>query len=449
MKPRVLILGAGISGLACAWYLGEHFGNALDVKVLEKEERAGGWIRTLNEEGFLFELGPRGCRPKDAGIATLQLVDSLGLRDSIITAPEAAHRRYLYLGGHLRCLPHSLGSFLLSPFAWPLVPALARDLLTSANMDSDESVYDFACRRLGRYVAETFMDPLVLGIYGGDLRHLSVRACFTRLWEMEQQNGGLLKSLFARRSSSSQTLPGWMQSIQKAGLFSFREGMQTLPDSLAHALQDKVLFGTDVEALVNRDGHWIVHTDRGNFEAELLISALPLHSFAKVYPEFPVPQLNYQSLCVINMGWNASVKNLTGFGHLVPRKEGEANLGVVWDSDVFPQQNDGEQTRLTVMFGREASVEEAREVLRAQMGITVAPDAVRINSAKQAVPQYPLYHLDTVCALKERGEALQPPLYFLGNSFEGVGVNDCILQAKQLASRLCDRLPIHPVSQIR
>ena len=126
MKPRHVILGAGISGLTLAWLLKNKHPDA-EVVVLESSGRAGGWVDSREIDGFLFEFGPRSLRARGKGLYTLSLIEQLGLQDAVVKADPAAKIRYLYEDKQLRPLPHSVGSFLFSPY----LPLFFKALLAS------------------------------------------------------------------------------------------------------------------------------------------------------------------------------------------------------------------------------------------------------------------------------------------------------------------------------
>ena len=51
----VIVIGAGVSGLACAIRLRK---TGARVRVLEAAGQAGGVLGTIAQDGFLFETGP-------------------------------------------------------------------------------------------------------------------------------------------------------------------------------------------------------------------------------------------------------------------------------------------------------------------------------------------------------------------------------------------------------
>ena len=75
---RVVVVGAGISGLAAAWRL-ERAG--VDVTVLEARDEAGGRVRTEQVGDYLVDTGPDAATAGD--VNWLRLVDDLGLSDRV------------------------------------------------------------------------------------------------------------------------------------------------------------------------------------------------------------------------------------------------------------------------------------------------------------------------------------------------------------------------------
>lgn len=330
---RVLILGGGITGLSAAWYLQKSRPEA-QITLLEKQNRLGGWIRTTQERGFLFEKGPRtflfNRSPK-----LLSLLQSLDLE--IIQSPPQP--RYLLHKGRLR----SIKSFLPSLF-----PSLIRSFFTPRALPHDESIYDYACRRYGVKVAETFFDPLTLGIYAGDIRKLSMRCCFPSFYKKGKKGKG-------------------------KGLFTLASGMQTLIDTLQKKVNVDLHLNCQVESI--HEKHVIANGKI--WEADFILNALP-------------PPLPAQSIWVVNLGYTSPVLPKKGYGYLVPTREQETLLGVLFDSSIFPQQNRLNETRLTAMLKKEEKepLRAALKALERHLGISTEPDYTSFYLAENAIPQF-------------------------------------------------------------
>ena len=55
---KVVVVGGGIAGLSAAHRLTESGHSGLEVTLLERSDRFGGTIRTVERDGCLIELGP-------------------------------------------------------------------------------------------------------------------------------------------------------------------------------------------------------------------------------------------------------------------------------------------------------------------------------------------------------------------------------------------------------
>src|SRR6266540_2981871 len=108
--PHVVIVGAGISGLATAFRL-QQLVPQVEITLLEQRDRPGGTVWTERRDGFQVETGANGFL--DTKPSTLALCRDLGLGDQLVPASEGASRnRYLFWNGKLHPLPAGLGALL-------------------------------------------------------------------------------------------------------------------------------------------------------------------------------------------------------------------------------------------------------------------------------------------------------------------------------------------------
>jgi protoporphyrinogen/coproporphyrinogen III oxidase len=448
---RAVILGAGISGLSLAWFLKKKYRDDLEIALIEKSGKTGGWIRSPTVDGFLFEQGPRSCRIHSNGIETLQLVEQLGLTDEVLLANPYAHKKFLYENRQLQGLPTGLISLIGSPFFYPLIKALWNDWRAPKGSGKDETIHSFISRRLGSEIADRLMDPMVSGIYAGDIRQLSMQSCFREMFNNEHRYGSLVRSFFAKKDGSTGSYSPFIKGLQKHSLFTLKNGMETLTHALARSLHKEIRLNTAATALqVDKNGISVKLSDGTRIEADYLFSCLPAYALGSLLPEkfsdiskqlFSIP---YASVGTVNLGYRTSVLNNTGFGYLIPTRESEFALGVVWDSSVFPQQNGLSHTRMTVMLGGAQKkeiegmnegdiVEQALSLVKRHLKITVPPDAVLPNIAQAAIPQYLVGHQDKMDLLVQELSKHIPGLTCLGSAFYGVSVNDCIAHARKTA----------------
>jgi oxygen-dependent protoporphyrinogen oxidase len=430
MAKQIVILGAGISGLTAAWYLKKKHGSTIEITVVEKTSRPGGWIQTEEVEGFLFEKGPRSCRTKGNGRATLELIEELGLQAQVIGSHPEASQRYLYLEKQLQKLPTSFVSLPFSTTLKGWMKAAWRDLRTAAGPPSDQSIYEFFTRRIGAEWTDRFIDPLVAGIYAGDIHRLSIQSCFPLFYEWEQKQGSLIKGAFCQLKKSPSS-SAFVKKMEKFPIFSFKKGMATLPQALNEQLDAHMIFNVSALKMEpSPEGVKVFLSDGRVIDAHQVISTLP------------PTDLPYATVAVVNIGFRQSLLKEKGFGYLIPSKEKEAVLGCVFDSCVFPEQNGPQETRLTVMLGgahhpqvsqwtNRECLAFAQSALSRHLGINAMPDAISVSIAHQAIPQFEVGHGQWVANYKKQYESAR--FKFLGSAFSGVAVNDCIAYAKELA----------------
>ncbi len=455
MRSQNIIIGAGISGLALGWFLKKRFGDNQDLTILEASERPGGWIRSYRDQGFLFEEGPRSCRSKGAGLATLQLIEELALCNEVISASPQAKKRYICIDGKLQCLPHSFLSFLRSPLMKGVLPALWKEWRIPPSGLEDELIGSFIERRLGKKIADNFMDPLVSGIYAGDINQLSMRACFPDLHRMEKEHGSLLKGMFRKRKAEETQSP-FVQKQRLSPIFSFKNGMETLVSSLYDGLKENIQLSCCVQAInVENAAVEVVLEDGRVLKGDRVFLCVPSHQAARLLKNVDAESCmqmadeKHATVAVVNMGWHGNVLKHEGFGYLVPSSQKENVLGVVFDSSAFALQNGGvDQTRLTAMLGgmHRPEVEgysseeiEATAVASVQnyLGIALKPDVIRVSIARQAIPQYSVGHGLKLLNIENRLKQVSGfRIHLLGSAWRGVAVNDCIAEAKKMAYKL-------------
>ncbi|MES2345179.1 MAG: protoporphyrinogen oxidase [Chlamydiota bacterium] len=421
-KKRVVILGGGISGLSLAFYLSK-YSEHLDIVLLEKSDRLGGWMRTARAGDFLFERGPHTFSTARSQLLRELAID-VGLENEIIFSEDSAKKRYLYLDGELKGVPK-----------WPLLKSLVREWRTPYQAE-DESVYAFASRRFSKQVAELLFDPLTTGIYAGDARVLSVRSCFPFFKKMEERYGsltlGMLATCFKRKKAASL-------------LFTFQEGVESLVKALGSKIEGEIHLETEVKALCFMQDGVEVQVDGKVWKADHIFCALPSDVAGPLFAShdfslealFDIPKAH---VSIVNFGYSTSVLPERGFGYLVPTFQKQEILGVIFDSCIFPQQNGHrEQTRLTVLMRKNVrSIEIAQEVLKKHLNITKVPDAVLSTDA--TIPQYYVGHAEKIKKLQAQIQNDFPRVTLLGNYQIGVSVNDCLKLSKQLSDTYKEKI---------
>ncbi len=459
---KIAIIGAGISGLSTAYAverLAAEAGLQVEVTVFEREERTGGKIWSIREEDYLCEWGPNGFL--DSKPMTLELCDQLGISDRLERSNDNARKRYIYSGGILNRLPENGPMFLQSKLiSWPGKVRLAQEFFKPKRTDgADETLADFARRRLGSEALDKLIGPMVSGIFAGDPETMSLKSCFPRIHELEQEYGGLLKAMMKMAKQKKAEVKAGKQVASAAGpagvLTSFVGGIQELTDTTADALKGEVQTGKAVTGLKKTDGGWELRlTDGSSFDAEVVVSAAPAHVLKELTWALDgtlselLAGIPYAPMNVICFGYEQEKveRDLDGFGYLIPKKEGCAILGTLWDSSIFPARAPQGHVMLRSMMGGATTLEainlsdaEVKErtmgELKKIMGINAEPDFVRIFRHPRAIPQYVVGHAKRLAAMGEQLKA-QPGLILTGNAFFGIGLNDCVNAANKAGQQV-------------
>lgn len=450
--PRVAVLGGGITGLVTAFTLRQEaarLGIAIELTVLEAAAAPGGHARTIVEDGFVIERGPNGFL--DRGVETMALIEELQLGRHIVEANVAAKRRFILNRGALRQVPESPPALITSDaIGWRGKLRLLREPWAAGPpKDTDETVFAFAERRLGREAAETFVDTAVAGISAGDSRTLSVRSQFAVLKDWERQYGSLLKAMLSRQKNGA----------RRPRLLSFDHGMGTLTSKLASHLTDTVRAQARIERVDKVGEHWRVNAANGtSIECDYVVFALPSHAAAKVASGFDrelstaLSSIPYADLSVVALAYRADAisRPLDGYGYLVTRHENLATLGVLWESSIFPNRAPQGSVLLRVMLGGARRPEvgalgdetvgrlaatEASHVL----GISGSPVRQWISRWPAAIAQYTVGHDARLAAIR-RAAAAHRGLHVCGTAYDGVSFNDAIASGRKTARAIAEEL---------
>lgn len=466
---RLVIVGGGPSGLAAAWKASaeaQRAGASLEVVVLEADAQVGGKARTEFAHGLLIETGPQGFL--DDQPVLREMIDACGLADEVIEPEPAANRRYIYRGGRLRELQRSPLAFAKSGLLGPLgLARLAMEPLVRARPGcddrfgaaastsgdaaphTDESLFDFAARRMGRQAAMRLISPVVLGIFAGDARKLSAAAAFPRLVAMERAHGSLFKAMRAGRK----------RGVPPPGHRTFRRGIVALPRAVSEL--------PDIEVRCNRaatsvergaDGGFTVTSTGGPLPADAVIVAADLPAAADLVAGVSAAaadelrQIESPPMAVVHTAFDASAAAHIepAYGFLVARGESIRMLGCQYETATFSGRSPEDRFLARSMYGGAVDPEAAdlgdaqlveltRAELRRTVGIDATPTYTSVARWPHAIPQYAPGHQQRVAGIEA---ALDPidGFYLAGNVLHGVGLSRAIAVGAECGEKAAKRL---------
>jgi oxygen-dependent protoporphyrinogen oxidase len=467
----VAIIGAGVTGLTTAFYLKRR---GIPVTVYEAGGRAGGVIQSLRRDGYLAEFGPNTIletSPKIAG-----LVRDAGLESRRLDPDPKAGARYVVRYQRPIAMPDSPLGFLTTRLftAGAKLAVLREPFVPRRQNGSEESIAEFVKRRLNQEFLDQAIDALVAGVYAGDPYKLSVQQAFPRLAQLEARYGSLIKGqiIGARDRKKSGEV-----ARDRAPKFSFDEGLQVLPDTLAAHLGDAVKLNAAVSKLTQATGGWRVMTSNGEAEHSAVIYCGTAHKLAELQVKLGVPvsdparikngntpnrssalqakpdlssfsAIRHPPVASVVLGFRREgvAHPCEGFGMLIPKVEGFKILGTIFSSSLFPNRAPAGHLTLTSYVGGERYPELALlppeqlceltgEDLRVLLGVRGRPTFQHVVVYPKAIPQYNVgygRHRELMDDLENKAAGL----FLAGHYRDGVSLGDSIVSGCNIVERV-------------
>jgi oxygen-dependent protoporphyrinogen oxidase len=449
----VVVIGAGISGLAAAWELKQR---GLQPLVVEQNGRAGGVIVSERVDGYVIDGGPDSLLVQKP--AAVELCRELGLGDRLFSTlpPRTA---FVVRGGKLVELPEAsflglptrIGPFIQTPlFSLRGKLRMAAELLRPRGRQIDESIGSFMRRRFGREVVDYLAEPLLAGIHAGDVEQLSIRSLFPRLVALEEADGSVLRGLTKSAASTTPTTGGAFVSLPT--------GIAELPEALVKALgPDTIRFNTRVMQVSGASPYKLTLDTDASVYAHRVIVTVPAWSAASIFRSLDVTlahlcaDIPYASSATVAFGLRRDQIShpLSGTGFVVPRVERNALMAGTWVSSKWPHRAPEGRALLRGFLGGatdpgmldrsdDALAATAFDELRRLLGISGSPSLTRVFRWPRATPQYIVGHARRVGQIEQRLAAL-PGLFVTGSGYRGTGIPDCIADARLTAAALVDQ----------
>ncbi|MEV5340606.1 protoporphyrinogen oxidase [Streptomyces sp. NPDC052676] len=469
---RVVVIGAGIAGLAAAHRLLER---GARVTVLEASDRVGGKLLPGEIAGVRVDLGAESLlarRPEAIGLAR-----EVGLADRL--QPPATTTAALWTCGALRPMPkgHVMGvpgtaEALSGVLSEEGLRRIERDAeLPRTEVGDDIAVGEYVAARLGREVVDRLVEPLLGGVYAGDAYRLSLRSAVPQLFEAARTHTSLteaVRDIQAKAAANPRTGPVFM---------GLQGGVGTLPLAVADAVRSRggeILTRTPVTELRREtDAGWRITAGDRTLHADAVIIAVPAPAAARLLrAEAPaaaaeLSAVEYASMALITLAYRrADVRLPGGSGFLVPPVDGRTIKASTFASHKWAwiAEEDPETVVLRTSVGRYGETEilgrddadlvaVSRHDLAAATGLDAAPIATRVTRWDDGLPQYPVGHHARVARIRDHLAGL-PGLAVCGAVYDGVGVPACVASAYAAVDRLggdlrgVEELTAHPVQSL-
>lgn len=444
MMTDVAVVGGGVSGLATAYDL---MRRRHKVAVLERQISAGGKAVSERIDGFLMEHGPTTLDGRAE--AAIALSRDAGLDDLRCEMGAGVRYRYLVRDGSLCRIPIHPAGFLTAPYLslGARLRFMSEVLIPPHRCGEDETVAEFCGRRFGSEFVDRVIDPLIGGLYTGRAGELSMAAVFPAIVKMVEEHGSVTRAALRSRLSGRK-MPG-------RRIFTWRDGIGTLPARLAEKLGPAVTTGVAVRRIRQLADGFRLETGRGDaLTARAVVLATQPHVAASLLDRLDsdgaqaAGSIAMPPLAVVFLGYRRDrVEHpLDGMGYLTPAREGRALTGTIFSSTVFPGRAPDGHVALTAYIGGSRAPELARQApeelvalaaaeLRELVGARGTPAVARVRQWALGLPQYRVGHRRAVETLME-SERRHPGLFLTGNYLAGPSVAACLGEALKTAARV-------------
>jgi oxygen-dependent protoporphyrinogen oxidase len=452
MNNKIIVLGAGISGLTAAYLLDKE---GFDVTVIEKKNEIGGSIETVFEKGYLFDRGPNSALETTPLIE--QIVNDLNLSDQFVYANRKGNKRYILRNDVLHPLPMNPKSFIQSRlFSRRGKLRLFAEIFIGRSKDGYyQSIAEFVKRRLGQEFLDYAINPFVAGVYAGNPEDLSVKSAFPKLYALEEKYGGLIKGTI-KSIKERKNRPE--KSKQDAKMYSFNDGMQIFPKAIADYLGGKVHLNSEVSSIEKiTSGYKINYSNSANtssMNCDFIVSTIPAYSASILFGAIDnvlaehLNKIYYPPVLVLYLAYEIKDigQPLDGFGFLIPAKEKKSFLGAIWSSVLFPNRAGENKASFTLFIGgarnpdvlnddKELLIKKVRNEFETLMRIVGEPVYVSHKLWPKAIPQYNLGYIEHENYF-DKFEKENPGILIAGNYREGISVGDCIKNSEKILNKI-------------
>ena len=305
------------------------------------------------------------------------------------------------------------------------------------------------------------IDAMVAGVYAGDPYQLSLPHAFPKLKALEDKYGSMIKGqiLGAKERKKRNEV-----AKSRAAKFSFDEGLQVLPDTMATHLGESLRLNTAVQSVSRTDDGWAVWTGAGDETHSAVVYCGTAFRLAQLQlnggpsGDLKIPlelfsEIKYPPVASVVLGFKrADVRHpCAGFGMLIPRIEGFKILGTIFSSSLFPDRAPAGHLTLTSYIGgarypelaglpSEKLIELTLADLRVLFGVG-QPMFTHTAFYPRAIPQYNVGY----GRFRERLTKIEqqaPGFYFAGHYRDGVSLGDSIVSGIKMAERLAGQLKL-------
>ncbi len=422
-----IVLGGGISGLTLTNELQSH---GKEVLLLEKNEFPGGVLQSVYADKHYWD---RAAHTIAVDEDLMSFFDAYGLRPLLQAPSQASKVRQLVIQDKIHNVEsHPIkilsGKFLSRRSKWLLLKSLFKHSIKAEN----PSVKEFFNYHFGKEITENIVSAVFAGIYSGDIETLEMRSVMSRVYDLEQNHGSVIRGLLKSRKNSP-----------PRKIFGIKGGMSAMNDALADRI--KLLNYNQTILKINQaEGQFRVETNKSVYSCSKLYTTLPAYALAKIEGNVTeeirpyLQRIEYAPMILVHVAFERTGLNQENkaFGFLCNQYEYPVFKGAIYNSILFPERATEHTDSYTIFLKPKMEwlkndeklvnvVSEGIDKFRALTKNEKEPLEIETSIWEYGIPQFNKPFSELRNKLKEKCENVKG-FHLSGSYLAGVSIPDCI-----------------------
>jgi protoporphyrinogen/coproporphyrinogen III oxidase len=467
-KKKVAIIGGGIAGLTAAFYLQKIIHDKklpLEIKLIEASQRLGGKMQTVIRDGFTIERGPDSFLARKTSM--IRLAKEVGMEEQLVSNSTGTSyvlvndKLYSMPGGSIMGIPTEIGPFITTGlFSIPgKLRAAADFVLPKSEGNTDQSLGEFFRRRLGDEVVENLIEPLLSGIYAGDIDQMSLMSTFPQFYEVEQK----YRSLIVGMKKTTPSKPKIQQPAEKkkGAFLTFKSGLQSFAEGIEAKLDpNSILKGHRVDKITKTNDQYELYLNNGEtLIADCIVAATPHKITQSMFSDYrlfdPLKAVPSTSVATVALAFpeEAIKKDIDGTGFVVSRNGDYSITACTWTHKKWAHSTPKGKVLLRCYVGRAGDetivdlsddriIQIVLDDLSRTMDIGIQPEFAVVSRWKDSMPQYTVGHKQRLETIRTHIKSELPGVFLASASYGGVGLPDCIDQGEEAVKGVLEYLNV-------
>jgi protoporphyrinogen/coproporphyrinogen III oxidase len=467
-KQKVAIVGGGIAGLTAAFYLQKIIREKklpIEIKLIEASHRLGGKMQTVIRDGYTIERGPDSFLARKTSM--IRLAKEVGMENQLVSNSTGKSyclvndQLYPMPGGSIMGIPTEIGPFITTGlFSIPgKVRAAADFILPRSPGNDDQSLGEFFRRRLGDEVVENLIEPLLSGIYAGDIDQMSLMSTFPQFYEVEQKYRSLILGM--KKTTPPKPKTQGSNDNKKGGFLTFKSGLQSFAEAIEAKLDpNSILKGHRVDNITKVNNHYELYLNNGEtLAADCIVAATPHKITQSMFSDYrffdPFKSVPSTSVATVALAFpeEAIKTDIDGTGFVVSRNGDYSITACTWTHKKWVHSTPKGKVLLRCYVGRAGDetivdlsddriIKIVLDDLSRTMDIGMQPEFAVVSRWKNSMPQYTVGHKQRLETIRKHIKSELPGVFLASSSFGGVGLPDCIDQGEEAVKGVLEYLNV-------